>query len=352
MKTISLRTGLTLLGLAFFLPGCLDIYLTTQLFPNGEIEKTIVIKGDSTSIPNTPFYFMRDSGWTKKWIQGDDNKPNLVLTKKFRSCKELNKVMNPADSTIQTVRVQSELKRKFRWFFTYFDYSETIYRTDPYKTLDWHDYLSEKELRLVKISDEEKLKTDPEYDSLEYKKTDKKLEEFVTRSAAEDYYRILMSILAKEPGYTAEINLLRTRKEEFFRFMIDSTGDSDGPEILEAVGKFCDRPGMTALGEKYPESFKLFDDKMEFWANVGSNSFKFIIRMPGILLKTNSTQVQGLETRWELTSDEIYFEDTILTCESRVINRWAFYVAGIIILIALAGLAGSIRLRKRRAAAP
>jgi len=347
MNKLSFTTGLGLISLFLFLPGCLDVYLTTQLFPSGEVEKTIVIKGDSADIPKTPFFFMKDSGWTRKWITGDDDKPNLVLAKKFRSCKDLNKVMNPADSTIQTIRVQSELKRKFRWFFTYFDYSETIYRTDPYKTVNWRDYLSEKELRLAKISDDDKLKSDPEYDSLEIKKIDKKLEEFLARSAFEDYYRILLTVMAKEPQFSGEVSLLKNQKENFYHFMIDSSGLLEGPELLDAVGKFCKQPNLSGLGEKYPEPFKLFENKMEFWANVGSNSYKFIIRMPGILLGTNSTQVQGLEARWEFVSDELYFEDTVLTCESRVINRWAFIVAGIILLLAIGSLIVGI-IRKAR----
>lgn len=347
MKKPSVTTVLGLVSLFLLLPGCLDIYLTTQLFPNGEIEKTVVIKGDSADIQKAPFYFMQDSGWTRKWITGDDNKPNMVLTKKFKSSNELNQVMNPVDSTIQTIRVQSELKRKFRWFFTYFDYSETIYRTDPYKTCDWRDYLTEKELRLAKISDDDKLKSDPEYDSLKMKNIDKKLEEFIARSAFEDYYRTLLTVMAKEPQFSGEVTLLKNKKEEFYTYMVDRTVQLNGPEFIDAVGAFCKRPDIAGLEKKYPEPFKLFEEKMEFWANVGSNSFKFIIRMPGILLGTNSTQVQGLEARWEFVSDDIYFEDTQLTCESRVINRWAFIVAGILIVLAIGSLIGGI-IRKAR----
>jgi len=337
MKTISFRTGAALLSLFLFLPGCLDIYLTTQLFPNGEIEKTILIKGDSTDLESAPFYFMQDTGWTRKDIRVDDDKPALSLTRKFSSFKELNKSMNPEDTTIQVIRVKSDLKKKFRWFFTYFDYSETILKADPYKTLDWRNYLTEKELRQLKLTEDQR-KEEPQFNEDEYKLIEKKYEEFVMRSAFEDYIRILFSVLKKESSYAAVQSELLNRKEELYHFMVDSSNAEHGRDLTEAVDKFLNRTDLIGLILKYPVPFKIFDDKMELWDKIGANSYKFIIRMPGILLNTNSTQVEGLETRWEFTGNDLYFDDVQLTCESRMINKWAFVVAGIVLLLAI-GLA-------------
>ncbi len=338
MKTISFRTGAALLGLFLFLPGCLDIYLTTQLFPNGEIEKTILIKGDSADLESAPFYFMQDTGWTRKIIRVDDDKPALSLTRKFTSFKELNKSMNPGDTTIQVIRVQSELKKKFRWFFTYFDYSETILKADPYKSQDWRNYLTDKELRLLKISDEEEREEDPDYNEAEYKLIENKYEHFVMRSAFEDYYKILFSVLKKEAGYTSVESELQNRKEELYKYLTDSSNAEEGRDLILAIEKFLNRSDLVTLVDKYPVPFKIFDDKMKLWDQIPVNSFKFIIRMPGILLNTNSTQVEGLETRWEFTGTDLYFDDVQLTCESRMINKWAFVVAGIVLLLAI-GLA-------------
>ncbi len=337
MKTINVKTGATLLALFLFLPGCLDIYLTTQLFPNGEIEKTILIKGDSTNLNDAPFYFMQDTGWTRKDIRVDDDKPAITMTRKFSSFKELNKSMNPEDTTIQVIRVKADLKKKFRWFFTYFDYSETILKADPYKTLDWRNYLTEKELKQLKLTEDQR-KEQPQFNEAEYKLIEKKYEEFVMRSAFESYYGILGSVLKKEPSYAAVQNELETRKEEIYRYMVDSSEAAQGKDLLVALDKYLNRNDLVVLNDKYAGDFKIFDEKMGLWDNNSANSYKFIIRMPGILLQSSSTQIEGLESRWEFTGNDIYFDDVQLTCESRMINKWAFVVAGIVLVMAI-GLA-------------
>lgn len=338
MKNKILKISSILVGMFLFLPGCLDIYLTTQLFPNGEIEKTIVIKGDSADIFTAPFFFMQDTGWAVKWVPGDNDKLNYVMTKRFKSFKDLNKVMNPEDTLIQVIRVNSELRRKFRWFFTWFDYKETILKADPYKTLNWRDFLTEKELRLLKITDEDERKADPEYNEAEYKKIENKYNDYVFRSAFESYYRLLKTVLAKEPSYAAVGQEIDARKEELYHYLVDSSNIKEADGILIEIGKVLENPEITSLSVKYPEPFKLFDSKMKFFDQIGANSYKFIIRMPGLLMTTNSTQIQGNETRWEFQGNNIYFDDVVLSCESRMINKWAFWVAGILVVLAI-GLA-------------
>jgi hypothetical protein len=338
MKNKILKIGSALAGMFLFLPGCLDIYLTTHIFPNGEIEKTIVIKGDSADIFKAPFFFMQDTGWAVKWVPGDNDKLNYVMTKRFKSFRDLNKTMNPEDTLIQVIRVNSDLRRKFRWFFTYFDYKETIFKTDPYKTQNWRDYLTEKELRLLKITDEDARKADPEYNEQEYKEIEKKYNDFITRSAMEYFYRMMDPMFMKEPSLAEIKQELVTRKEKLYRYLVDSSNVEESRDILKEMGKFLSKPEIIMLGEKYPDAFDLFDRKMKFWDNLGANSYKFIIRMPGLLMATNSTQIQGNETRWEFQNNDIYFDDVVLTCESRMINRWAFWVAGLILVLAI-GLA-------------
>jgi hypothetical protein len=333
MKILSVRNGLLLLGIFIFLPGCLDIYLTTQLFPNGEIEKTIVIKGDSTEFESAPFYFMKDSGWTRTLVPGDEGKKNLVLTKRFSNYKKLNEIMNPADTNIQVIRVQSHLKKRFRWFFTYFEYSETIMKADPYKTLDWRNYLTENEVRLLKISDEDQRKSDPDFNEQQYKEIEKRFGEFVIRSAYEDYYTRITKVMKTEPTLGESLIRINEKKEELYRFLVDSSNGESSDQLLASVGKFIGGPDLVFLQEKYPDTFRIFDEKMNLWDKVNANSYKFIIRMPGILLETSSDQIEGIESRWEFTGNDLYFDDVVLSCESRMINKWAFWVGGILLLL-------------------
>ncbi len=346
MKIRTLINCSVLSGLLLFLPGCLDIYLTTQLFPNGEIEKTVVIKGDSTDIPGAPFFFMKDTSWTRKWVDGDEkDKKNLVLTRRFKSVDDLNEIMNPEDTTIQTIRVRANLKRKFRWFFTYFDYSETVLKADPFKTRDWREFLTDEELRLIKIDDEDQRKADPGYDEQVYKLTDKKYEQFLIRSVFDCYINTLSSGIRDDPDFLTLKGEIESRRDDLYNYLVDSAKAEDSENLLIAMDKFFNEDKFTALIEKNPEPFDLFDRKMEFWSDISANSYKFIIRMPGLLMETSSTQVQGTENRWELKSDDFYFDEYSMSCESRVINKWAFWVAGIILVLAILLVINGLRKR-------
>ncbi|MFO7616733.1 MAG: hypothetical protein R6V75_05735 [Bacteroidales bacterium] len=336
MKTKTWLITSALSSLLLFLPGCLDIYLTTQLFPNGEVEKTIVIKGDSTEILKAPFFFMQDNDWTRNWTEGDDkDKKNLILTRRFRSVKELNLAMNPADTTILTIRVQSTIQRKFRWFFTYLEYSETVLKADPFKTQDWRDYLTEEEFRLIRIKDEEQRNADPDYDEATFKQAEEKYFQFIMRSMFNSYLNCLESVVAADPKHQSLREELSSRREELYNFLVDSIQSDDSDDLLHGLDAFYQKNVYTGLMDLYPEPFRQFDNKKDFWDLVGANSYKFIIRMPGLLMNTTSNQVQGLENRWELAAEDFLFDDYTMSCESRIINTWAFWVAGFILLLAI-----------------
>lgn len=326
-------------SLLLFLPGCLDIYLTTELFRNGEVEKTIVIKGDSTDILEAPFYFVNDDGWNRTWTEGDGDEKDqkrLILNRHFKSVKEMNLAMNPPDTSIRSIRVQSSLKRKFRWFFTYLNYSETIQKADPYNTQDWHDYLTEEEIKLLRVKSEEERKSDPNYDEKAYKQAEDHFSEFIMRSMFDSFMNTVETLLNNKPELQPLKAEIDAGREEFFRYLTDSTDTQDGDRIFMAMTDFFENiSALNDLVNEHPEAFQDFNNKVDLLNKMGSNSYKFIIRMPGILMNTTSNQVQGTESRWELVMEDFYFDDYTLSCESRVINIWAFWVAGLILLLAI-----------------
>jgi hypothetical protein len=63
--------------------------------------------------------------------------------------------------------------------------------------------------------------------------------------------------------------------------------------------------------------------------------FTYNLNMPGIILDTNADVLRGNRMRWDIDPTELFLSDKSCHAESRIVNRWAFIVSGIIILFAV-----------------
>jgi hypothetical protein len=345
MKNSSFKISLAVGILMLTIPGCLDIWITTQVRPDGSLVQSIAFQGDSSEIVDVRFACMKEEGWTKEWTKPEKDKYKLVISKEFKSVKDLNASMNPADSNMLVVRTHSTLHRKFRWFFTRFVFEETVVKSNPFPSSDYHQYLTDEEVRLIALSEEAR-KTDPAYDSLKYKQTEKRFEDYLFRSMYEDFHCSLLSVLRDDHSLTLGAGELNARKEEIYHFLVDSLKGDSSDAILTAIGKFVKHPDIEVIKSKYIDRFEGFQNRMNFHESASDDNYKFAIRMPGLLLQTNSPKIEGAQAGWELTYYDFFFREFTMKAESRTVNTWAFIVAGLLLLAALTGLVTVFR-RKR-----
>ena len=59
------------------------------------------------------------------------------------------------------------------------------------------------------------------------------------------------------------------------------------------------------------------------------------VEMPGLITATNSTQLLGNTVSWHIHSLSFYFDDYEMHVESRVVNYWAFVIAGVVLFLLL-----------------
>lgn len=337
IKNSSWKISLIIGMLMILTPSCLDIWITTQVNPDGSLQQVIALQGDSTEIADVQFAFLKEGDWKKEWTKPEKDKYKLVMTKDFKSVADLNKSMNPADTSLMVVRVNASLQKKFRWFFTRYVYSETVRESNPFKSLDYHDFLTAEELRLIALTDE-KRKTDPGYDSIKYKDTEKRFEDYVFRSMFEDFYRQMLSVLAEDKSLTLTKQEMEARKEQIFRTLVDSVKGESTDDLLKGVGLIIKHPDIQVIRDKYVSRFDSFQKKLKFHEKACDDNYKFAIRLPGLLLQTNSPKIEGSQTGWDLTYYDFFFKDYTMTAESRKVNAWAFIVAGMVLLFALGSL--------------
>ena len=345
MKRIVLIPKILLITLLLFsLNGCLDIYFKTQVHPNGNIDKTIILEGDSTSVLDSYVPAVRDPSWESEWEVIEDDKHRLTLTRSFKNFKDFNITMNPDDS-LPKIRINSALTRKFRWFFSYIEYTEFLMPNNPFNRLDWRDYLTQDEVELIAMDEEEREEDLRFYDDL-YSETENNFEKYLYRSGFEEFYHYFKKAAENSPESGVTVELLEEKKEEIYDSLFSKGNLEDTDDFLEHFSAVLDSTGVEIIVENNQEFIKYFDAKIDFFNECLDDNYYFSIKMPGLLIDTNSEQIEGSTLSWEVDFFDFYFSGLEMTAESRVINVWAFVVAGVIILSLLVGLLLNLFRRK------
>ena len=329
----------------FSLSGCLEIFFKTEIHPNGNIDKAIILEGDSTSIQESYIPAVSDDSWDAEWEVIEEDKHRLTLRKSFSNIDDFNMSMNPDDS-LPKIRIMADLRKKFRWFFSYIEYQETLLPNNPFTRLDWEEFLTADEIDLIAM-DEEERKADPRFAVKFWSETESQFERYLFRSGYEEFYQDFMAAVKKtgDPRLTAED--LAIKKEVIYDSLF-SKGNIEGTDnFLEHFYAVLDSSGVDAVITGNPEFVDFFDMKIDFFNECLDDNYYFSIKMPGLLTDTNSEQIEGPTLSWEIDFFDFYFRGLEMKAESRVINTWAFVLAGAIVLGLLLGLLWDAFRRKR-----
>jgi len=333
------------IALLFVLPGCLDIYFTTEIKPNGEISKTIVFEGESGEILHAFYPFMKDESWSREWIDIDEDNSKLILSKTFKNAKQAGLDLNPDDS-LPYIRFRPELKKKFRWFFSYYEYTDLLLATNPFDKIDWRDYMTEDEADLISM-DEEVREIDPRWSESEFEKTEKRFEDYLLYSGFEEFYQLFIQGLRNTKGIDLKEEVVLAKKQELFKLAVDASENDYAEAVLMSFQEILDSSDLAKIGLQNKDLLGYFDKKIDFFDNAFSDKLHFTIRMPGLLINTNSDQIEGNSLSWEVDSFDSFFDDYPMTAESRIVNIWAFVVAGIALSILLLSLIWNVFKRKK-----
>lgn len=335
-----------ILFLVFPLQGCLDIFLTTEIHPNGQIDKTIVLEGDSAAILDSYIPAASNTTWNSEWVKVDDEKHKLILSKSFNNELDLNEDLNPDDS-LPAIRIKANLKRKFRWFFSYLSYEEFLLPNNPFTKLDWKEYLTDDEIEIL-CMDEEVRKEDIRYDDEAFESIEKKFEDYVSRSAFEEFYTLFYQAVDENSSTTIKLNELEKNKEEIYQYVLRETDFTEPEDLLISLNKKLGEDRVKTITDKSPEILEYFNSKFDFFDKCSDDNYHFTIRMPGLLVESNSNKIEGSSLSWDVDFFDFYFYGMTMRAESRILNNWAFIVAGIVILFLLFGMSWNLFQQRRR----
>jgi hypothetical protein len=375
MKKIALSKGLRNLAIFVLLllaVSCLDYTVTTRVNRDGSIFRQYRVRGDSAKIFKGSLMIPSGSEWkiSHSWVPKDE-KDTLSgekqyvyeATRTFGSMDELRDWLE-TDTSIGTIKPIVSLKKKFRWFYTYYEYSEVYPMTFPFQKIPVDSFLTEMEQSV--IMDDDRTAYSPDNKKLIWKVKDatyhythsdsvemnnireyceKKLVRWMNASIIEEYIDVLNKHFKNE----AVVKDISLRKESW-KDAADKKYDFKTSEFVSAA--FLNTIGDSLTGSArlqelysdHPEVFAEFDRKIRKAKDFGvEDSFKHSLSLPGKVYSTNSEKVNLSEMEWQLEPMFFALKDYEMKASSRAANPWIMVLSGLLAV----GLIGVLFARRK-----
>ena len=328
MKALGYEFFLVVVGLLFLMSCEHTVTMETQVHPDGVLDKSITLTGDSSLATHNFLGISATKGWTVAYQHdsSDQDKVKVQFKRQFNSAEAFNHAFgNPSDTTF---RMTSNFDKKFRWFYTYYLYSETFQAINRL-TLPISDYFVPEDFEFIdRLSPEGHSLT--KADSLYLDRLHEKIFDiYGTRAIFEKYCAGIESLLEKKLVATW-IDTLRSYKEKLY---VDFVNDENADSTF--YRKFSAIPGFPVNPSELEQLWTEFEHETDFYSVATNAEYVNIITMPGSLVQTNADSVNQNTGYWKPRSTRFLLKDYVMTAESRQMNGWAWIVTGVIVMAAI-----------------
>jgi hypothetical protein len=323
MNTKLLIRMAVLLIVIALIAGCREITVTTTVNPDGSLERTVAIRGDSSEVMNSRFPTPRDSTWTiTREKQEDEDKKHIYrASKTFAGYAAMNTFFDGPDTTLK-IRSGVEMKKRFRWFITILRYEEVYRPFNPFRHIPLTEYFTEEELKIL-YSDEENETVSGKYD------------EWGSKNMLEDFMIRFIPLAENKTSLSADF--IRSRQDRLYRRIEnDEFGEGDSAEQMIAALEEIYGVSLDPVAPQIREIVRDIDRKLEFVLDAEGDSYNNIVAMPGLIVDTNADQVEGNRVFWEIKSRKFIDTEYPMWVESRIVNRWAVLLTILLILVPVA----------------
>lgn len=307
--------SLIIILLAVGFTGCKKEYkTTTKINYDGSCDRIIVARIDSAGINNIAFPFPKDKRWDVQYKKlENDTQKVYVAHKKFENVNDINEELANEKKFGLTIKFE----KKFRWFFTYFNYRETYKAYNQFNHIPLESYLSPGDYNLYLSGDtSQTLK--------------QKLDFFFEENLYEEFFSQFSSELDKLQPKVIMSEQLLNKKKELKESLITGSGEVD--EVLKTIENMFNIKQASILKPVIDRIMLRINDKIEKMFNYDGVYTNEVI-MPGIILNTNANTIEANKVIWRFNENRFCYVDNEMLVESRAINMWAIYVTIAVVAI-------------------
>ncbi|RLD58752.1 MAG: hypothetical protein DRJ05_07505 [Bacteroidetes bacterium] len=309
---------------------CREIKVNTVVNKDGSFTRMIVITGDSSEVIKTGLPYPVDETWKRELLRDTTDHENHVLTytKYFENSDLLNQEISQDTGWKKNLNRNILVEEKFGFFYSYPIYTETIKAANPFTILDYKEYLGKEDMLWITGK---KLALNSS-DSAKIEDAEKKADAFIEEAFTSELIAGLKKAIEQLNNPAVNPELVEIYRDSIVSKIDDYDYDST-LEFVDFLAEWSNNDEILKLKEIKPDTFEKLDNTIKLIINVLSmEPYKVFVEMPGIITETNSLSTKGNQVQWNVAATSILFEDYNMIVESRIINKWMFVIAGIVLL--------------------
>ena len=275
-----------------------------------------------------------------------NSKTNKLEKKKPVFEVQLRKQFNTVEAMGNTFRLKSNhewskmkvtyrLDKKFRWFYTYYTYTETYPKIDTKFKTPIDSFMTKEEATYWFTGEPNIYKG---MNGIEIREAIGSLEEkydhWFAKNLWDNEYDVLLANydLMRNPPVAPDS--LAKCKEEIFNAKVKDDKDFSMEKVLNAYFK---TEAFSIYWETMESPLKKYErdfEEQDFVAFFGK-AFNYKLCMPGRVVPNEHIVQNGDTLNFKLTAYRMVYSDYVIQAESRKANIWAFIVSGLILVLAV-----------------
>lgn len=324
-----------------FMMGDSSVYPTSSFFPvkldstwhvlwqynNGEVHTNFPLKSNDSIFRNNHSALKNDF--------------DVKIRKHFASVEEMSKLDSVNQWNGQKIIYQ--LKKQFRWFYTYYKYTETYPKLKLAETaVPISKYMTKNEAKYWFNGSPNITEGMNGMEANDISKDlEKKFNTWLSNILWNEEFKIFVENydkLSNPPVSQAQFSMLcDTIFEKKAKKMIDDE-NYDVDKILD------DYFHTTTFSDFAQKNKSLLKPKNEdLLSLLISNTLNYSLQMPGKIVNGNFTSKNNHNLIWKVTSQRMFLQDFIIQAESRKSNWWAFLIT----ILIIAGALGLLFFKKK-----
>jgi hypothetical protein len=364
MKKLKILVLILLLVLPFGCDEGGNARFITQINADGSCYREILSTADSTFIvgdtaKSNPFRIDLDSTWEVSWSyktsESHKNWPLKSWTKdtaykggiKVKAIKKYNSVAEMASSfkfskkdPWNDIKQTSVLDKKFRWFYTYYNYREVYPKLHLFDRIPLSKYITNEEAEFWFQGKQDYIKG---MNGIEIKN---KADDLEAKSNKWLYHNIIEDQYLLYIEYYDSISGDKVDKQKFVQYkdtVINKILDKLDEKSDFNLGNYLDQyfktkevfAGYEDMNHEFKEKGETFLGK---YINYSGKKLEYNLLMPGKILFADNAVSHGDTLTYNLDTDRMLYSDYAIGATSRKANTWAFVVTGILALLAVGSL--------------
>ncbi len=284
------------------------------------------------------FDSLKDFSFSNRKIEGRKNRGDILVyvRKNYTSVEEMDSSFHfKTSNEWSDLKVKHSLETSFRWFYTYYTYTETYPKIETEFNIPVEKYMTKDEAMWWFTGRPDITKGMIGVEVREFAGSiENKFQQWYNDNLWSQEFRVLLFNYQQVKNPPVSQTELRSLQDSIFNSKVKQTEDFKMEQVLD---DFFKTKSFSAFWseENNPMNKYESDLKESKFMQYFGKEFVYKLILPGKIIQPNNAIVQGDTLVWKLTAYRLIPADYVIEAQSRKANVWAFLLTGIIFLLAI-----------------